>query len=478
MLALLLAAGGFAQDEQKPKKAKKAKKEKIYNEKGEIIKQGWNFGPLPVVGYDADLGFQFGACCDIFNYGNGSRYPRYDYKFNVEASCYTKGQGISSVVFRFYSDLPYVVKDTKLFFDLTYFYAKKYEFFGFNGYRAGTFDPVVDQAQLINPDTLFKDVKSGYHLIDRNQLRFVGSMQRSFFDVKNLNWTAGLGYYYTTISSIDTTKMENYAGQPATLYENYVNTGIIKKEEAKGGHTGQLRLGMIYDSRDHNSDPTKGIYAEGTLVGAFNIDNDTQYDIKDRTNYNLSFTFLWRHYIPLYKDKLTFAYRLGAQNRIAGHTPWYMINNLNTMFFQKMYTEGLGGSITMRGVNRNGVLGEGFAFANVELRWRIVGFKFINQNWQVGINPFFDAGIVTQKYREEEMKQAQIAYESLIEPTSEQKVDKIYYSDDKESVHMSAGCGFKLIMNRNLIVSVDVGRALDNRDGQKFKTFVGFNYIF
>ena len=52
MLALLLAVGCFAQDEQKPKKEKKAKKEKVYNEKGEIIKTGWNIGPLPVLGFD------------------------------------------------------------------------------------------------------------------------------------------------------------------------------------------------------------------------------------------------------------------------------------------------------------------------------------------------------------------------------------------------------------------------------------------
>ena len=43
---------------------------------------------------------------------------------------------------------------------------------------------------------------------------------------------------------------------------------------------------------------------------------------------------------------------------------------------------------------------------------------------------------------------------------------------------MSAGTGIKLIMNRNMILAVDMGRALDQRDGQKFKTFVGFNYIF
>ena len=221
---------------------------------------------------------------------------------------------------------------------------------------------------------------------------------------------------------------------------------------------------MMYDSRDHNSDPTKGIYAEATLVGA--------PDFIDRKGYsNLSYTFLWRQYIPVYKDKLTFAYRLGAQNRLAGKTPWYMINNLNTMFFQKMYTEGLGGSVTMRGVNRNGVIGEGFAFANLEMRWRIVGFQFINQNWLVALNPFFDAGMVTQPFREEEMKAAGGSGIPNYEPAFE------CYAG-KEGLHMSAGCGLKLIMNRNLVVSVDLGKALDKRDGEKLKTFVGFNYIF
>ena len=429
VLALLLAGSAFPQ-------------------KKEIIKKGWNFGPLPVVGYDADLGFQYGICCDIFNYGDGSRYPRYNYKFNVEASRYTKGSG----VFRFYSDMPYVLKDTKLFFDMTYFYAKKYEFFGFNGFEASSFDPYLTAE------------KSGYHFLNRNQFRSVGSMQRPFFDIPNLYWTAGLAYYNTKVSSIDTIKMIDYAGQ-ITLYENYVQAGVIKADEAAGGNTTQIRLGMVYDSRDHNSDPTKGIYAEATLVGS--------PDLIDRKGYgNLSYTFLWRQYIPLYKEKLTFAYRLGAQNRLAGKTPWYMINNLNTMFFQKMYTEGLGGSVTMRGVNRNGVLGEGFVFANVELRWRILGFLFINQNWQVALNPFFDAGLVTQKFREEEMMAAEAALALL--PDEE----PVYYSGTNESLHTSAGCGLKLIMNRNLIVSVDMGRALNKCDGQKLKTFIGFNYIF
>jgi outer membrane protein assembly factor BamA len=129
----------------------------------------------------------------------------------------------------------------------------------------------------------------------------------------------------------------------------------------------------------------------------------------------------------------------------------------------------LGGSVTMRGVNRTGVLGEGFAFANLEMRWRIVGFQFINQNWIVALNTFFDAGMVTQKFREDEMIQADMLNTGY---------NRDLYSGEKENLHLSAGCGLKLIMNRNLVVSVDLGRALDNRDGEKLKTFVGFNYIF
>ena len=39
--------------------SRKTKKPVVYNEKGEIIKTGLNFGPLPVVAFDNDKGFQF-----------------------------------------------------------------------------------------------------------------------------------------------------------------------------------------------------------------------------------------------------------------------------------------------------------------------------------------------------------------------------------------------------------------------------------
>ena len=57
----------------------------------EITKTGYNFGPLPVVAFDADKGFQYGALLNIFNFGDGSYYPNYKEKWYIEASFYTKG---------------------------------------------------------------------------------------------------------------------------------------------------------------------------------------------------------------------------------------------------------------------------------------------------------------------------------------------------------------------------------------------------
>lgn len=59
--AMMLCIPTFAAEEITEDVGDKKKKEVTYNEKGEIIKTGTNFGPLPVVAFDADRGFQFGA---------------------------------------------------------------------------------------------------------------------------------------------------------------------------------------------------------------------------------------------------------------------------------------------------------------------------------------------------------------------------------------------------------------------------------
>ena len=410
----------------------------VMAQKEEIIKTGWNFGPLPVVGFDSDLGFQYGLCCDIFNYGNGTNYPQYDYKINVEASTYTKG----SSILRTYGDFKTLIPDGKLFFDITYFNAPKFGFYGYNGY-ATKFDP-----NLIFPAGLPEDTKTGYNFMSRNQFRALASIRKTI--TGNLSWAAGLAFYHI---KTDRLNLKEYEGQ-MTLYDAYITQGLIRDDEKNGGNVTQLRAGLVYDSRNHDSDPTRGENIELSLVYA--------PDLIDAGGYsNLGVHLSLCQYLPIFSDRLTFAYRALVQAKLWGEIPYYFTNNINSMFFRKMYTEGLGGNASVRGLNRNGVLGDGFLMLNTELRWRIYDFKFINQNWQIATNPFFDLGKIIQPYR-----------------LDEQKAAIGMYQGDESKPHFTAGLGIKLIMNHNMVISFEGGKPFNSNDGTGLWTNIGFNYLF
>ena len=450
LIIMLLAFGASAQ-----------KKEKVYNEKGEIIKTGWNFGPLPVVGYNSDLGFQYGVCLDIFNYGDGSKYPGYNFKMNFEVSTYTKG----SSIFRTYSYWNNVIPKGILFADFGYFIDKKFDFYGFNGYASPYYkDAAVQKTpfEIIEPGM----TNSGLYYTDRRQFRAVVSMRQKIGNLRNLSYGVGLAYYNYDFNSLSIKKYEDQY----TLYELYRQSGLIRVDEAGGGNVTQFKAGIIYDSKNYENDPTRGIYFEATFTAA--------PDLIDRHGYDhLTFTGVFHHYVPIWGDHLTFSYRLGAQNVIAGDIPFYAMMNTNLMFYKKIYTEAYGGSTTGRGINRNSVIGQGVAWLNAELRWRITNFKFINQNWCVALNPMFDAGMVTQTFRLEEQKDAMELLKNQGSVISEEDLD-LFYSGKTETLHTSAGCGLKLIMNKNFVVSAEFAKALNKLDGEGLKAYIGFNYIF
>jgi len=101
ILIMAFTLSVFAQETQKKesKKTKEIKKEKI--------KKGWNLGALPVISFDSDLGFQYGALMNLYDYGNGSLYPNYERSLYMEASYFTRGSGI----FRINYDTKKLIKD-------------------------------------------------------------------------------------------------------------------------------------------------------------------------------------------------------------------------------------------------------------------------------------------------------------------------------------------------------------------------------
>ena len=409
-------------------------------QKDEIIKTGWNFGPLPVIGFDSDLGFQYGLCCDIFNFGDGTNYPVYDYKINVEASTYTKG----SSILRTYGDFKTLIPDGKLFFDITYFNAPKFGFYGFNGF-AQEYDP--DKIVWYPSATPSNDAKSGYNLMSKNQFRVMASVSKEI--AGNLSAAAGVAFYHITTDRLG---ISDYEGQ-YTLFDEYVNKGLIRPNEKNGGNVTQFRAGLVYDTRDHDSDPTRGENIEASLVYSPDLIDGNGYS-------NLGLYLCMSQYRSIFSDRLTFAYRFLVQSNLWGEIPYWFTNNINSMFFRKLYTEAIGGNASVRGLNRNGVLGQGIVMVNGEIRWRIYDFKFINQNWQIAANPFFDAGQVIQSYRLDEQKAAGL------------------HSGNDDGIHCTAGAGFKLVMNHNMVLSFEAAKALDKNDGNGLWTNIGFNYLF
>ena len=66
--------------------------------KDELIKKNWNFGALPTITFDTDLGFQYGALVNLYDYGDGTRFPKYNHSLYFEVSRFFKAAGLTGFI--------------------------------------------------------------------------------------------------------------------------------------------------------------------------------------------------------------------------------------------------------------------------------------------------------------------------------------------------------------------------------------------
>jgi hemolysin activation/secretion protein len=194
---------------------------------------------------------------------------------------------------------------------------------------------------------------------------------------------------------------------------------------------------------------------------------------------------------------VTFAYRIGTQNNIAGQSPFYMNTYLNTLFIQRVMYEGLGGANSLRGIMRNRILANGFAYANVELRCKVAKFDIGRQHFYIGLAPFFDMGVITQPYELDEVEIRKLYDEDCVETAAKiskgenavmpMDFDKYFKLDNEGNIdhskvylpHMAAGLGLKVAMNENFVLSVDWAMALNKQDNAKWANFyIKMGYLF
>ena len=432
----------------------------------DIVKTGLNFGPLPVVAFDADKGLQYGALLNIYDFGDGSNYPNYNSKLYAEASFFTKGSSLFNLSYDAKELIPGIRWSSAISLALD----KAMDFYGFNGYET-----YYDYEKIAAGKAGDSFIYSPFYKVARKQLLaktdFIGDI------TEHLKWEVGYHASWFKEGAIDRDSInkgkedsEKYPDTRATLFELYRYAGIISDAEADGGFSSGIRLGMVYDSRDKEGAPTRGIWAEGHIHAA------PKWLGTKNPFYRYSMTF--RQYLPIVKnDVLTFAYRLNYEGTFGNNAPYYVLPYI-TVMGENYDRDGMGGYRNVRGMLRDRVVGLDMFTYTAELRWRFLSFRAFNQNIALGLSAFSDGSTVTRGRDLSHLTD----YTLTGAPVTLAKVK----GQEKDSMHVTMGAGFRFIMNENFIVAFEYGTPLShlnknskvyNQDGNG-AMYINIGYLF
>ena len=438
----------FAQNDSLPEK-KHAQKQHFFSLQGQdIVKTGCFVAPLPLLSYDQDKGWQFGAMLNIYDFGNGSFYPSTRQQWVISASYYHKGSQQYSIIY----DAKHLIPKVRLSVAANLDYDQATNFHGFNGYMTkydyGQVNFWAKQKDKTNMPSEYNPI---FYRVEKMTLSFKFDFSGNIVGNK-LFWQAGYCFDWYKWKSVNREKINK--GKKAdkifegnTLYDYFNLWGIISPQEQKGGFSSAIRLGLKYDSRDVEVFPNKGLLAEGhvRLAPRFLGTTHAYY------TYYLSL----RHYVPLVNNVLIFAYRWCYRGTFGKNIPYYMMSVWSVMG-QESDKEGVGGYMTVRGLLKNRVQGLDVTFFNTELRYKVFKFQLLKQNWCLAFNAFFEGGMVTRQY--------DMTYKGPNDDVLRKKYDE-YIDTQREQFHLTAGIGVRFIVNQNLVLSVDYACPLKKQDG-------------
>ena len=441
----------------------------LFAEEEKEMKTGWSFGVLPTATYSVDNGFQAGAFGDVYYYGDGGTSPDPLHKISWEGSYFTHSHRM-----RLYLayDSKYLIPNMRVNASVTYMNDPLYSLWGFNGAAATQNYDVWGNRDM----TTLAGNNVNYYGMSRDMLRVLANFQGRITD--NLNWAAGVNFWKWNLGAMKDNGVtvdgnKKFYDTDATLYNFLSTAGVLTDAEKDGGISVELNAGLVYDTRDMEAAPNKGIWAEAYLNGNF---VGTPY---------LKACAYFRHYIsipiPIPAGNPVFAYRLAWQHTIAGETPLFMVQNNPLLVQRNMISEGFGSSNTIRGLRENRILAEGMAWANTELRIKLVKFTLANQYFYIAVNPFFDAGIITRPYKADALAKIADSEGKIYDPVFTAltgTTDPIYDASKVSTLVYSGGAGLKIAMNQNFIVSADFAKCFTEGMDAGLWIGIGINYQF
>jgi hypothetical protein len=401
--------------------------------------EGSYFTGIPIVGSDPDNGVAFGA--QIQWYDNGSKdspfffYAPYRKRLSATADFTTRG---TQEYFLEY-DQPYVEDSPWRIHGFGGYMRFKYEnYFGigtstlgklsFPGQPGVTFSNANDyfDALRANPGGI---TWADYNSYDRQQLLFTGDLERDFFGGL-LRPLVGIQVSYINARDYTGNSYHNAINQETKLHTDYRN-GLING--FGGGWANLVRIGLTYDSRDYEPDPTSGILGQILAEGAMRwIGASSDYGHVSVTG---------QGYYRLLPDltHLVLAANAVYSNHF-GTVPFYAYPSMAAPGSYRK--EGLGGWQTLRGFNANRFVGPVQIQGNLELRWTMADFTIWGQNFRPMLAPFVDVGRVFDRTEQFSLTDWQV----------------------------TGGLAFRLAWNLATIISFDLGFS---REGVGFYMEIG-----
>ena len=160
------------------------------------------------------------------------------------------------------------------------------DFYGFNGFQSNFdmglisnniyFDTSTKAGNKLEKKFIEKNkTPKGFYRYGRDLIRikadFTGKIAKNFY------WEAGYNFNWVGAKSFTPTGYSNFSKEKdneigieggTTLFQLYKDWGIISPEQANGGFISSVRAGLMYDSRNVENNPTKGIWAEAHMIAA------------------------------------------------------------------------------------------------------------------------------------------------------------------------------------------------------------------
>ncbi|MGB1656223.1 MAG: Omp85 family outer membrane protein [Longimicrobiales bacterium] len=372
----------------------------------QAARTGLEFGGVPAINFDSDEGFGYGVITEFYQYGDGSR-PPYAWTLQPRVFLTTEGR-----------------RDVTVFFDAPDLFGGAWRLTAFGGtekqiatpyYGLGNdsqYDESLDADDGPNP-YFFRYGRTRDGVTAKLQRRLSSAPMRLLF---------GAGVQQTRILPVP-------EGEGTTVYAQEVSP------DASSTWTNFLQAGLVYDTRDRETGPTRGAWAE-LLVQRSDDALGADHDFT-------RITAAGRHYLSL-SERLVLAQRIIIQHASSG-IPEHELSWVQSSFKDQ---EGLGGAKSLRGVQRNRYAGRGMALWNAELRWRAARFGLLGRNFTAVLSGFVDQGRVWR--------------------------DGVELSEIASDLHRGFGGGLRVAMGENFVVAFDAGTSAETTA----PIYIGLGYLY